>query len=419
MKHLFTLFIAFALCSSLGAQNYHILNGDFELWDSNDPTAEPLHWNSFASSDGTWASMASAPHHFHRYGGRPGSAGNSFLTLYTKSIVGVKANGNVTTGRIHAGSMSPSSPDNYNYTQRAQDDFRLPLSATPDSLYVWVSYYAANASSHASVKATLHGDCDFRDPADDGNANLYAAIAQQAVSRTSSSPSSYNWTLLKIPFVYSGNADPAYLLISLSSNTLQGGGDANDSLSVDDMQLIYSAWLNDISMNGHTIANFNKSITSYTVYCLPGLLTSSVQSLTYSTEVSDAVVEMSVDYDTLSESTPHNATVVLQVVAEDNTTTHTYTVNIEENPTAQIAATPIAPQVNLYPNPTSGLLSVSASCPLSKMELVNTMGQILQTRQLDNTQSFQCDFSTFPRGVYYLRLSSSTLTTTRKLVLTH
>lgn len=71
------LFVALLMgvAGALTAQNYQIPNGDFELWDGNSNTSEPVHWNSFASSDGTFAGMASTPHHYRRGGGSSGFGG--------------------------------------------------------------------------------------------------------------------------------------------------------------------------------------------------------------------------------------------------------------------------------------------------------------------------------------------------------
>ena len=112
-----TLLLGAALFAapSLNAQTiYQLPNAGFEQWDSDELTAEPTNWNSFATSDGPWASLASSPHHYHRHGSRPGGTGSHYLTIYTQSIIGIKANGNMTTGRIHAGGITPTSSDNYN-----------------------------------------------------------------------------------------------------------------------------------------------------------------------------------------------------------------------------------------------------------------------------------------------------------------
>ncbi len=67
------LFLTAALAMALsGAAQYQLPNGGFEEWDGGE-TSEPAHWNSFASSDGSFASLASSPHHYRRNGGRPGS----------------------------------------------------------------------------------------------------------------------------------------------------------------------------------------------------------------------------------------------------------------------------------------------------------------------------------------------------------
>ena len=136
--------------SELHSQSFQLLNAGFEQWDGGSGS-EPTHWNTFESSDGTYASMASDNHHYRRAGHRTGGSGSYYLTIYTKSIMGVKANGNMTTGRIHAGSMSAGSSSNYNYTQRSNSDHSQPFTATPDSMYLWVSFYAGSGSSTAQV----------------------------------------------------------------------------------------------------------------------------------------------------------------------------------------------------------------------------------------------------------------------------
>ena len=207
-------FITFALLGlitmftpMLQAQNtFQLPNAGFEEWDGTGLSDEPTHWNSFASSDGSWAALASSPHHYHRYGSRPGGAGSSYLTIYTQSIIGIKANGNMTTGRIHAGSMSASSSDNYNYTERSNADHSLPFTATPDSMYVWVSFFAYHTVSEAQVEAILHGDNDFRAPNDVSDPSKYKGRAVIHTTRTTEYPDQMGWTLLKAAFNYNGSS---------------------------------------------------------------------------------------------------------------------------------------------------------------------------------------------------------------------
>ena len=144
------ILLTFLLAHTSTQAQYQLLNPGFESWEGTSATACPSHWSSFPQADGSWAWAASTAQHYHRNGGRPGSTGNSYLTIYSRSVLGVVANGNMTTGQIHAGSTSAASASNYNYTHRGSS-YCHPFSGTPDSMYVWVSYYAASASSMFSM----------------------------------------------------------------------------------------------------------------------------------------------------------------------------------------------------------------------------------------------------------------------------
>lgn len=375
---------------------YQLPNPGFEQWDGSSATAEPVHWNSFASSDGSYASMASAPHHYHRQGGRPGSTGSSYLTIYTKSILGIKANGNMTTGRIHAGALSASSSDNYNYTQRSNADHRQPFTGTPDSMYVWVSFYAGSSSSHAQVTAYLHGDNDFRAPNDEGNTSLYCGIAQASFTRTTTSASSMQWQQLKVPFVYSGSSTANYMLINLTTNATPGGGAANDSLSIDDIEFVYSAWLSGITVGGEPIDGFEKGVMSYSLH-----VDDLEAEVNATTEVSDATVTVS--RQTVSDTTVR---VTIDVVAEDNTTMRTYTVTLSSGAPAVGITQPLnqlASQLHVYPNPASDKVSVEAD---GCVEMYDMYGRRLSSSDVRGCTTMRLDG--MPAGIYLLRCGGAT-----------
>ena len=379
---------------------YQLPNAGFEQWDGGN-TSEPTHWNTFSTSDGSYATLASSNHHYRRNGGRPGTAGSHFLTLYTQSIFGIKANGNMTTGRIHAGSMTATSSDNYNYTQRSNADHSLPFTGTPDSMYVWVSYYAASGSSQAQVSAILHGDNDFRAPNQEGDANLYCAKAVARFGRTTSSAHSYHWQQLKVPFVYDGNAAPRYMLVNLTTNATPGGGDSNDSLSVDDIEFVYSAWLVGISLGGQPLEGFQKGRFDYTLYVDdPSLLADG--SVTATTEVSDATVgieRLAVD------TVPESALFVVTVTAEDGVTVRTYTVRVihgEPNPVGIVG--PAASRIlDVYPNPTARFATVQA---VGLVLLTDLQGRELLRREVHG--GTRLDLGPLPSGTYLLRCGQQT-----------
>lgn len=385
------------LATALAASaQYQLPNGGFEQWDGNN-TSEPTYWNSFATSDGSYASLASSPHHYRRNGGRPGTTGSHFLTIYTQSIFGIKANGNITTGRIHAGSMSASSSDNYNYTQRSNADHSQPFSGTPDSMYVWVSYYAASGNSQAQVSAILHGDNDFRSPNQENDASLYRAKAVAQFTRTTSSSHSYQWQLMKVPFVYSGNAAARYMLLNLTTNAVPGGGDGDDSLSIDDIVFVYSSWLTDITVDGHAIENFQKGQLDYLLHVDDTALLTDAR-IAVVTEVDDATV--TVDQQRTDDT---SALVLITVTAEDGVSVHTYTLTLTSgHPAVGITSPTAAARLEVYPNPAHATVTIEVDGPVS---LLSLDGRTLQHYNVSGSTTI--DLSPLPAGTYLLRTGTA------------
>jgi len=385
----------------LQAQNaYQLPNAGFEEWDGDALTAEPAHWNSFATSDGPWAGLASSPHHYHRHGSRPGGTGSSYLTIYTQSIIGIKANGNMTTGRIHAGSMSASSSDNYNYTQRANTDHSVPFSATPDSMYVWVSFYARQAGSEAQVEAIIHGDNDFKAPNDVSDLSKYHGRAVVHTTRTTENPNQMSWTQLRCPFGYRGTAEGRYLLVNMTTNNTPGAGDGNDSLSVDDIEFIYSSWLTSITLDGTGIEGFDKGRLNYSVRLSDTSKLTTVQ-MAWATEVEDATVVM--ERERIDDTT---ARVVLTVRAEDSITMHQYVVTLtapveEEEEPVGIDAAAAERAFAAYPNPVKGRLTIKAE---GMATICDMAGSVVMECLCQGTT--QIDVSHLPAGVYIVRCNN-------------
>ena len=392
-----TLIVAMLLVASMCCHaQYQLPNPGFEEWDGTAVDAEPAHWNSFATSDGSYASLASTPHHYRRSGGRPGTTGSKYLTIYTKSIMGVKANGNMTTGRVHAGALSASSDENYNYTQRSNSAHCQPFSGTPDSMYVWVSYYASSSSSQAQIAAILHGDNDFRSPNHESNQSLYRAKAEARFSRSTSSASTMHWQQMKVPFVYDGNSSVAYVLLNMTTNANPGGGNANDSLSIDDIEFIYSAWLSSITVGGTPIADFDKGVMDYHMH-----VDNLEAEVTGITEVSDAVTAIS--RQTVDDTT---VLVTIDVTAEDNVTMRHYTVTLTTGAPAVGITQPLghsAAQLRLYPNPTADVVAVNAH---GEVIVSDMQGRVVLRRHAHGLT--RISLATLPAGTYIIRCGSAT-----------
>ena len=163
--------------------------------------------------------------------------------MWPKSVMGVTANGNLTCGRMNAGSMSASGSSNYNYTQRSDSRFNTPINTIPDSLAVWVCFRSASADQNARARAIIHGDADFREVANGtfDPSDKLVAMASRSFKRTSTSEGSYTWRRLSIPFVEQGPChDPRYILFTITTNEIPGQGGTSDDMYVDDILLIYN-----------------------------------------------------------------------------------------------------------------------------------------------------------------------------------
>lgn len=413
------ILLTFLLAHTSTQAQYQLLNPGFESWEGTSATACPSHWSSFPQADGSWAWAASTAQHYHRNGGRPGSTGNSYLTIYSRSVLGVVANGNMTTGQIHAGSTSAASASNYNYTHRGSS-YCHPFSGTPDSMYVWVSYYAASASSMGSVRAYLHGDSDFRDPNDCSDPTLYSGMAEAQFSRTTSSSTTPTWVQQRVPFTYDGTSSVNYILMSMTTNTTPGGGSAKDSLSVDDIEFIYSAWLDNLSINGTPIEGFQRDNLTYTL-SLPDEASLSAATLSYVTQAADATVTI----DTLTPDT-FTRQFILHILAEDSLTSRTYTLTLTCPTPFEGINEPIhdsdAYVLRLYPNPSNSQVrcilpqGISTSGTLT---LFDASGRAATTLQVSDTNSPTLDTSRLPAGTYTLVFQTEGHISSQRLVIIH
>ena len=223
-------------------------NRGFEDWTNfgkGNRFNEPVHWHSGMSATGTYSGLLSQQIEASSQV-RPGSSGTTSVKMWPRSVVGVTANGNLTCGRMNAGSMSASGSGNYNYTDRSDDRFNTPLTTIPDSLTLWVCFRCSSAEQNARARAIVHGDADFREVANGtfNPADKVVAIASQSFQRTSAAYGNYTWRRLSIPFVKDGPCnDPKYILFTIPTNEIPGEGGVFDDLYVDDVLLIYKPTL--------------------------------------------------------------------------------------------------------------------------------------------------------------------------------
>ena len=244
-KSIFILFIFSFLSFNLPAQyGPQFDNRGFEQWTTREVTSvsEPVHWHSGGTATGGFSGLVSSQIEQSSHA-RPGSSGNKSVKIYPTSVLGITANGNMTNGRMNAGSMSPTGSNNYNYTQRAQNAYNTPISQLPDSLSIWVCFRCQSTTDKAQVKAVVHGDVDYKIIANgtEEPTNMHVATASLSFTRTSPASGPYNWQRVSIPFNNSGPCtDVRYILFMATTNEVPGNGSTEDDLFVDDVLLIYN-----------------------------------------------------------------------------------------------------------------------------------------------------------------------------------
>lgn len=215
-----------------------IENSGFEDWENVSGGSEPVNWNSFLTASGSWA-FAAANQVEKSTDFRPGSAGTHSAKIWSREAFGIIANGNITLGRINMGSTDPNSGSNYNMTVKNDAKFHQVMPDKPDSLVFWVKFEPNGHSQNARMKATIHDDYDYRDPED---ANSTTHIVGTAVLNY---PATDGWERKSVPFDYENQpaTDPAYILLTFTTNETPGGGKKNDNVWIDDVELIYNPTL--------------------------------------------------------------------------------------------------------------------------------------------------------------------------------
>ena len=255
-KKLLLITAAALVCggNTMAEDKPQIPNGDFETW-TYDGENLPNNWNSFRTADGTYAALAGSSQVKRSTDKRPGSPGQYSCSIWARSVFGIVAQGNLTTGRVHAGSMSATDKENYNYSDRDGSNTNkngitnpcaMKFTGKPKAVKVWVKYVQGGTGygSHATAKfsAVIHDDGDYISyglPENDNPTNkaLVVASAVKEIEYTDG-----DWEELNIPFEYTNNgATPAYIQINASTNAYPGAGKKNDYLYIDDIEMVYES----------------------------------------------------------------------------------------------------------------------------------------------------------------------------------
>lgn len=227
-------------------------NAGFENFHDASGTKEPNGWHSFKTCTGSQSGTAkNAKNTFieskEKHSGTNCVKVQSAILLYT-----IPANGTMTTGRLHAGSMFAANTANnstLDFSDKDKDGNKDPFypifTTKPDAMTVWVKF-KGNVKDHpnATVKAILaNGKVQDPEPEiDDYKKNVIARAEDKRIESKN-----FAWQELNIPFKYENKNTPKGMLITISTNAEAGKASSDkknlDVIYVDDIAMIYNSGL--------------------------------------------------------------------------------------------------------------------------------------------------------------------------------
>ncbi len=414
----FTIFCAllFLTAGAVNAQitqaNTQFPNPGFEHWDyhSNascageswlsscsytDVKYVPTFWHTF---DEINISAGSANHH-NRYNSTSNPnkvhSGNYSIGLVVHSILGVKANGTMTTGVTYVGNMlNAGSDENYNYDNNNNTNypnfgngkFHFVFKGCPDSLSLYYQTSWTSSTVKPMIKVYGHQGLPFYDKANGDleptNNIIFEATPHFPTSQNTwargTSKLNYNTT----NFPYNGDntytpssiSRPEYLLASPSTSQSAGSGQAGQEFIMDDLYFIYDKGLSSVSIGGTAssaaLSTFNAAewlthepARTYDANGNPSFNNSGTASWNYTTsfcyatnadfpQVAATPKSQLITGFTVTQATVANPHATITVTHNDNST-FTYTINF---PNAKPA-----PTVTASTNPTAVCAGASAT----------------------------------------------------------
>ncbi len=248
------LLLAAGYASGQGA--YQFPNADFENWVSTGSgNAVPAHWHTFSNMQcdlmmgiGCGTAMKNHSNRITR------KNGGYALQIYAKSVLGIIANGAMTTGRTRVASLNAGSPENYNYDPAG---YRWTFHGRPDSI-AFLARSSGGISGNALFKVFIHDGHTYYDKANgdlQGTCYGQMIIAFHPTSDWKRFAKKVSWT--------DAATRPSLILGSFSTNEKAGGGSSGDKLDVDALRCIYDKGLSSLSVDGVSqpdmLAAFNRA----------------------------------------------------------------------------------------------------------------------------------------------------------------
>ena len=227
---------------------------DFEV--SGDKGKEPGRgWHSFATAGGDYdwaASMSPSPEY-----ATEGYQSAHSVKLTSKDLWIAKANGNLTTGRINMGNMTPSDPSNYNFSDITGSQ-ALEFAGTPDTVTFYAKFTAGSGNKNKQGRGQfiLHDEFAYQDPEVDDQVSHRVGKASQLIEVST------DWKQYTVPFTYDQDVKPAkqYLLASFTTNP-NPGESADDELYIDDIHFVYNSELASLTYDDTPVSEITSTST--------------------------------------------------------------------------------------------------------------------------------------------------------------
>ncbi len=261
-------------------EGYQMPNPSFELWHPSDEThVEPDGWHSFETATGALAAFGG--HHLTK--SKNAHTGESCARIYSSSILGIVANGTMTTGRLNADAMIATDPANNAYLDTSMPEldgagkpFYIPLYSRPDSIAVWVRFRQGSVNPehpYANISAVITDGTYYQDPEDKVYTNVVAKAKNDKIATTDG-----EWVRVTAPFVYTENAvEPKAILVTISTNADAGQGSDGDEVLVDDIELIYNAKVTGLKIKGQDVPGFSPDVFEYEMELEQGVTTEDIE----------------------------------------------------------------------------------------------------------------------------------------------
>ena len=261
-------------------EGYQMPNPSFELWHPSDEThVEPDGWHSFETATGALAAFGG--HHLTK--SKNAHSGEACARISSSSILGIVANGTMTTGRLNADAMIATDPANNAYLDTSMPEldgagkpFYIPLYSRPDSIAVWVRFRQGSVNPdhpYANISAVITDGTYYQDPEDKVYTNVVAKAKNDKIATTDG-----EWVRVTAPFVYTENAvEPQAILVTISTNADAGKGGDGDEVLVDDIELIYNAKVTGLKINGQDVPGFSPDVFEYEMELEQGVTTEDIE----------------------------------------------------------------------------------------------------------------------------------------------